>query len=443
MYLGLDLGTSGLKALLCDAEQRTLATARIHYPMQMPSPGRCEQDPADWIAAAGRAIAELRKAVPAIETDLQAIGLSGQMHGLVALDAANRPLRPAILWNDTRGAGFVRRSGEALPRLAEITGVGAMTSFTAAKLDWLADCEPETFSALRRLVLPKDFVRLWLTGDWATDASDAAGTQLFDQAARQWSAEVAAALRLDPAVLPPVREGTEQAGTVRAAVAEELGLPRVPVISGGGDAATGALGAAVVDETRTLISLGTGAVVLVGARRYDPPENTSLHHFAHCLPARWYRMAALLNCGSALDWVCELTGVGRSAEALGRLDAQGWTALSQAMVLPYLDGVRTPHSDPDVRGAVLGLARSVDGLDLVQAMLEGILLLARGCRRRLARVRTGSRDTDRDRRRRAQRDADAHACHDPRPAAGCCGRGGGRLGLGRGPARDAGHGPWP
>ena len=159
---------------------------------------------------------------------------------------------------------------------------------------------------------------------------------------------------------------------MRADVAQELGLPQVTVIAGGGDAATGALGAAVVDETRTLISLGTGAVVLAGARRYDPPENTSLHHFAHCLPERWYRMAALLNCGSALDWICGLTGAGSSAEALARLDARGWTGPSGAMVLPYLDGVRTPHSDPDVRGAVVGLERSVDGLDLVQAMLEGI-----------------------------------------------------------------------
>lgn len=234
MFIGLDLGTSGLKALLCDETQAVRAVARVGYPMDTRSLGLVEQDCADWIRAVETAMADLRAADPAGMAAVRAIGLSGQMHTLVVLGADDAPLRPAMIWNDVRGADFVRRAPEVLPDLAAITGVGPMTSFTAAKLDWLARHEPETFAAIRRIVLPKDFVRLWLTGDWATDASDAGGTQLFDQRNRVWSRRVCDHLGLDPAILPPVLEGVAVAGQLRADLAGRFGLPRVPVICGGG-----------------------------------------------------------------------------------------------------------------------------------------------------------------------------------------------------------------
>lgn len=372
MYLGLDLGTSGLKALLCDGAQRPLAVARAACPTDTPGPGRAEQDPALWIRAARQAVAEIRARVPAVARDLRAIGLSGQMHSLVALDAADNPLRPAMLWNDARGEGFLARAQADFPELAAITGVGAMTSFTAAKLDWLAAEEPARFAAIRRIVLPKDFLRLWLTGEWATDASDAAGTQIFDQAARRWSHRVCDFLRLDPAVLPPIVEATAATGTLRPAIAAELGLPPVPVICGGGDAATGALATACIDTRLAMISLGTGALYLAASDAYAPPANPTLHHFAHCLPGRWYRMAAILGCGSVIDWACALTGDGSPGDSLDAIDARGWSGPGPVLMLPYLDGVRTPHGDPRARGAVFGLDRAADGRDLIQAALEGV-----------------------------------------------------------------------
>lgn len=372
MYLGLDLGTSGLKAMLCDPAQRPLAVVRAEYPTTTPRPGRAEQAPADWIAATRQAVAEIARLVPAVATGLRAIGLSGQMHSLVALDAADAPLRPAMLWNDARGARFLARAHAEFPALSRITGVGAMTSFTAAKLDWLAAEEPDTFAAIRKIVLPKDFLRLWLTGEWATDASDAAGTQLFDQGARRWSPEVCTFLGLDPEVLPPILEATDTAGTLRASIAAALGLPRVPVICGGADAATGALATACTDAQRAMISLGTGALYLAAGDAYVPPVNPTLHSFAHCLPGRWYRMAALLNCGSAFDWACRLTGLGAPGAVLSAIDAAGWTGPGPVTVLPYLDGVRTPYGDPGTKAAVLGLDRATDRLDLVRATLEGV-----------------------------------------------------------------------
>jgi xylulokinase len=372
MFLGLDLGTTALKGLVCDDAQTPLATFRTGYPTDIPRSGRAEQDPDAWIAAAREVVGRLRGAVPGLDRKLQGIGLSGQMHSLVALGADDRPLRPAILWNDTRGAHFVERSDAALPGLAAATGVAAMTSFTAAKLAWLAEAEPQTLARLRRLVLPKDYLRLWLTGAWATDASDAAGTQLFDQAARDWWPKVVAHLGIDPAVLPPVREGTATAGTLRPDVAEMLGLPQVPVVCGGGDAATGALGVGCVDERQALISLGTGASYLVGERRYAVPADPAIHHFAHCIPGVWYRMAAILSSGSALDRMAELLGQASGREALAHVDSAEWTAPPGVMVLPFFDGVRRPDGGGDVRAAIVGLDRATDPADLVRATVEGI-----------------------------------------------------------------------
>lgn len=370
MYLGLDLGTTALKAVVCATDQSILAVVEEPCATLPPFPGAAEQDPAAWIAATRRAVTRLSALVPDLKQQLVGVGLSGQMHTLVALDRNDHPLRPAILWNDPRGADF---AGDAagLPDMARITGVGAMSGFTAAKLHWFLAQEPRLADRLHRILLPKDYLRLWLTGEWASDASDAAGTQLFDQQQRDWSEPVMAWLGLPMDVLPPVLEGPAVAGRLRSAVAAVLGLPVVPVVCGGGDAATGALGTGCTGQGQAMISLGTGAVYLAADAGYVAPANPDLHHFAHCLPGRWYRMAALLCCGSAVEWVAAVTGNGTGADALGALEAQGWRGPGPLQMSPHLDGTRSVDGGASRRGAAQGLSRAVTGLDLVQAMLEG------------------------------------------------------------------------
>ncbi len=370
MYLGLDLGTSGLKALVVDAAGGVLAETRGGYAADRPGPGRSEQDPDIWIDACKRAVAEAREAVPALSRDLRAIGLAGQMHSLVALDGRDRPVRPAILWNDGRGAAWA----DAAPaETAAITGAAPMASFTAAKLHWLAGAEPATLAAIRRILLPKDYLRLWLTGDWATDPSDAAGTQLFDQARLDWSGDMAAAAGIDVAALPPILPSAGAAGRLRKEVAEALGLPAVEVVAGAADTPAGALATGPVEAGRTMISLGTGALCMSASERYAPPDAPGLHHFAHALPGFWYRMGAILNCGSAIDWLSGL--LGRPApELLAEIAERDWPGPGRVLALPYLDGARSPRPAPAGRGALLGLGPETDGADLMLAMLEGISL---------------------------------------------------------------------
>ncbi|WP_036174434.1 xylulokinase [Palleronia rufa] len=370
MYLGLDLGTSGLKALLCGADQRVLAEARADYRADVPAPGLSEQDPAVWVTATRAAVREVAARAPAIRTDLRAIGLSGQMHGLLALGADDRPLRPAILWNDARGGGW---AGAAPRDTLAITGVGPMPSFTAAKLHWLRGAEPAIHAAIATVLLPKDHLRLWLTGDAATDPSDAAGTQLYDQGQGRWSDTMAAAVGLDPSALPPIAGSATVAGRLRRAAAEALDLPCVPVVTGAADTPAGALAVGCTDMRHAMISLGTGALCIAGAEGYVPPADPGLHHFAHALPGRFYRMGAILNAGSALDWAAGVTGQ-TTATALEALAARGWGGPGRVLALPCLDGTRSPVPAPDARAMVLGLGRDTGPLDLMQAMVEGICL---------------------------------------------------------------------
>ncbi len=371
MYIGLDLGTTALKALLIDDEQRLIASATCSIETRHPAAGWAEQNPSDWIDAARQALARLRDAAPAAFTAARAIGLSGQMHTLVVLDAALKPLRPAILWNDTRGDAWCQTMMRDHPEVAAISGVRPMPSFTAAKAAWLRENEPDCFRATRHILLPKDYLRLWLTGNLATDPSDAGATQLFDQAARRWSPVIAARVGLDEACLPPVLEGSDIAGSLRSELAAEFGLGEIAVVCGGGDAATGALGTGCIEQGAAMLSLGTGAVYLVAQGQFRPLDNDSVHNFAHCLPGKWYHMAAMLNCGSALDWACRILGGRKPAEMLAEIEATR-RGPSSVLFLPYLDGVRTPHCNAGVRGGFFGFERATDPVDLAQAVVEGI-----------------------------------------------------------------------
>jgi xylulokinase len=294
------------------------------------------------------------------------------MHAAVLLDAADRPVRPAMLWNDGRAhaeADELKRLG---PELAAELGVPALASFTAPKLLWLARHEPDTLARARSLLLPKDFLRLRLTGERATDPSDAAGTWLLDQARRDWSARAVAAIGLDPALLPRLVEGSAPSGMVRPAIAARFGLrPGVIVAGGGGDTMAGGVGIGAVEDGRAFIGLSTSAQVFVASNAHRPAPAHLVHAFCHALPGRWCQMAALLNGASVLAAVAHLVGDVPIADLLAETEA-AFTGPSRLLVLPYLSGERTPHDDPHARGVVFGLSGDTSRAELVQAALEGV-----------------------------------------------------------------------
>lgn len=371
-YLGLDLGTSGLKALVVDEAQQVLAQATAPLSIDWPRPGMAEQDPAAWWTALLQVMDRLAHDHPDLMRRVGAIGLSGQMHAGLLLDAADRPVHPAILWNDGRAfreAAELNALGEDLQ--AEV-GVPAMPGFTAPKLMWLRRHRPEVLEQTRRLLLPKDYLRLLLTGEVATDASDAAGTWLFDQAARTWSARAVAAAGVDAAWLPPVLEATAPAGLLRHELASRFGMgQRVLVAAGGGDTPTGGVGIGACVPGRAFVSLGTSAQVFLSADAHRPVPAAYVHAFAHAYPDAWCQMAALLNGASVLGFAARLTGADDIAALLTRVEA-GYARPSPLLFLPYLAGERTPHNDPDARGVIFGLAADTGPEELVQAAMEGV-----------------------------------------------------------------------
>ncbi len=388
MYLGLDIGTTATKAILIDRGQAVMARAQTAYPTEHPAPGLSEQDPARWLEAIRAVLAQLREAAPSALAAVEGIGLSGQMHSLVVLGADQAPLCPAILWNDTRGAAECGKLMADIPDLGTLTGVIAMPSFTAPKLLWLRGHRPDLFARIAHILWPKDYVRLWLTGEWATDMSDAAGGQMLDGAARRWAEPVLGALGLSHRQLPPLLEGTAVAGRLRPEAAEALGLPAgIPVAAGGGDAGTGALGLSCVSGGSSFISLGTGTNFVVAQEVFAPRPEATLHDFAHCVPGRWYQMAAMLNGASCLAWVAGLTGESDIGALLAKVERR-YAGPSRVVFLPYLNGERTPHNDTAIRGSFIGLDSATDAVDIAQAVLEGVAfslkdarnaLLAAGC----------------------------------------------------------------
>lgn len=356
---GIDVGTSGVKGLALDGEGRVLAAAEAEYPLSTPRPGWAEQDPEDWWRAAQDVLGRLRAAAGTPSC----IGLSGQMHGLVTLDAHDRVLRPAILWNDQRtGAECIeieRRLG--LARLIELTGNRALPGFTAPKLLWLRRHEPDLYARIARIALPKDYVRLRLCGEHATDVADASGTLLLDVAQRRWSQEMLDALELDPTWLPPVLESPLQSGVTPEGV---------PVAAGAGDQAAGALGVGVERPGPASVVLGTSGVVFAALQRYAADPRGRVHAFCHALPDTWQAMGVMLSAAGSLHW---LQAILRADYDTLTAEAAAWPATTEGLIfLPYLAGERTPHADPDARGAFDGLSLRHDRGALVRAVLEGV-----------------------------------------------------------------------
>lgn len=374
MYLGLDLGTSGVKALLIDDGQTIIDSASAPLEVSRPHPGWSEQDPAAWIRAARDALAALtgRRDLSV----LRGIGLSGQMHGATLLDMRDRPLRPSILWNDTRSASQAATL-DADPRFRDLTGNIVFPGFTAPKIAWVAEAEPEVFARISKVLLPKDYLRLWLTGEHVSEMSDAAGTSWLDVGARDWSDDLLAATGLARDHMPALVEGSAPSGGLRAKLAAELGLPAdIPVAGGAGDNAASAVGVGVARAGEAFVSLGTSGVLFAAAGGYAPDAASALHTFCHALPGRWHQMGVILAATDALSWYGRLVGADPAdlTGALGPLQAPG-----RALFLPYLGGERTPHNDAAVRGAMIGLEHVTDRAAGARAVLEGVAFAFRDC----------------------------------------------------------------
>jgi xylulokinase len=371
VYVGIDLGTSSVKVLLVDDGQRAVDEHAVALTVSRPQPLWSEQDPETWWRATSGAFAALRARRPREIGRVRAIGLAGQMHGATLLDAGDRVLRPAILWNDGRSAAECRELEEREPRAREITGSRVMPGFTAPKLLWVARHEPDVFRRVARVLLPKDYLRLRLSGDHASDVSDASGTAWLDVAARTWSPAMLAATRLDERAMPRLHEGTQPTGRLRDVLADEWGLPRGTVLAaGGGDNAAGAAGVGVVCPGEALLSLGTSGVYFVAGDRFAPNAANAVHAFCHCLPHAWHQMLVLLSAASCLTWVAGATGAASEAALLDEVAA--CERDPRIVFLPYLSGERTPHDDPDAKGVFLGLTHATTRADLARAVLEGV-----------------------------------------------------------------------
>jgi xylulokinase len=348
ILVGLDVGTTGVKAVAVSPAGSLLARAERPYPLSTPQPGWSEQNPDDWWRASEEALA-------ALEVEPAAVGLSGQMHGLVALDGRERPLRPAILWNDQRTAAECEEIEERVgrERLIALTGNRALTGFTAPKLLWLRRHEPDVYARIRHVLLPKDYVRLRLTGERAIDVADASGTLLFDVARRRWSDEVLDALEVPAEWLPPVYES-----------------PAVPRMPGAGDQAAAALGVGIDRPGPVSVVLGTSGVVFAALASFAADPDGRVHAFCHAVPGTWQAMGVMLSAAGSLRWLRD--AVGGSYEELVA-EAERWPPGTEGLVfLPYLAGERTPHADPDARGAFVGLSVRHDRGALVRAVLEGV-----------------------------------------------------------------------
>jgi xylulokinase len=361
VLFGIDVGTSATKGLAIDADGKVLATEEAPYPLSTPRPGWSEQDPEDWWRATETVLANLEKTAGAPA----GIGLSGQMHGLVALGADDEVLRPAILWNDQRTQAecdeIERTIG--LDKLIALTGNRALAGFTAPKLLWLRNHEPEVYKQISRIALPKDYVRLRLTGEHATDVSDASGTLLLDVANRSWSDEVLAALDLDPAWLPTVHESPDIAGETKDGT---------PVAAGAGDQAAGAVGVGVDREGPVSVALGTSGVVFAALDTYAADKEARVHAFCHAVPGEWHAMGVMLSAAGSLAWLRNTAAPDSDYDTLLN-EAADWPAGTEDLIfLPYLAGERTPYPDPDARGAFVGLSVRHDRGALSRAVLEGV-----------------------------------------------------------------------
>ena len=370
MYLGLDLGTSAIKALLVKENNAIIGSAEIRFKVSHPQKGWSEQNPQDWEFALKKAVKILKSKYSFEFSLLRGIGISGQMHGATLLDQKGKVLRPCILWNDTR-AHLEAKQLDTITKVRKISGNIVFPGFTAPKLIWLANNEPEIFSKIAKVLLPKDYLNFWLTGEYTSDMSDGSGTSWLDTNKRVWSSDLlyCSGMRLNQ--MPKLFESSEPIGNLRDSLAEEWGLSKnVIVVSGAGDNAAAACGIGVINEGDAFISLGTSGVILVAKENFAPKANHALHTFCHAIHNRWYQMGVILSATDCLNWLANI--LEKKVEDLTNSLGKRIKKPNSTHFLPYLSGERTPHNDSKIRASFVNLDVSSNQNDLTQSILEGV-----------------------------------------------------------------------
>jgi len=376
MYLGIDLGTSSVKTILMDDEQVVIASALAPISVSRLHDGWSEQDPSHWINAIESSLNEIKKTEPVKLSAVKGIGLSGHMHGATLLDSDASVIRPCLLWNDTRSHEQASRLDTATSR--KIAGNILFPGFTAPKTVWVAEHEPDAFSRISKVLLPKDFVRYWLTGEYVSEMSDAAGTGWLDVQKRSWSQELLEASGLQLDHMPRLVEGTDVSGTLRKSLAAQYGMKANVIVAGGaGDNAASACGMGTIEEGNAFLSLGTSGVLFAANSTYQPNADSAVHTFCHALPNTWHQMGVILAATDALNWLSNL--LHKSPEELtAPLEGQPSTP-SDLIFLPYLGGERTPINDAKARGVFVGLKHTTDAVDMTRAVLQGVGFAFRDC----------------------------------------------------------------
>jgi len=369
MFIGIDLGTSGVKVILLDVNDVILATKSVAISVSRPFPLWSEQDPESWWTATDQAIKAL-----ASEHDLskvQSIGIAGQMHGATLLDKDSNILRPAILWNDGRSEKECLEIEQLVPNSRDITGNIMMPGFTAPKLKWIQKHEPECFSKVAKVLLPKDYLNFRLTGDFVSDMSDAAGTMWLNVGKRDWDEQLLSATGLSRDNMPRLFEGNQVTGHLSNVIAQRWGMGNVPVVAGAGDNAAGAIGVGIIKPRQAMLSLGTSGVYFAVTNGFTPNPESALHSFCHALPSTWHSMSVILSAASCLNWVAELTGAADVASLLAEVENDA-NPTSEVIFLPYLSGERTPHNNANAKGVFFGMTHETKRAELGKAVLEGV-----------------------------------------------------------------------
>lgn len=371
MYLGLDFGTSSVKGVLIDAKQKIVATASAPLKVSRPQPGWSEQSPEDWWKACNTVVKTLGKMKPKAIAAVEGIGLSGQQHGAMLLGKDGKALRPCILWNDARSFRECEDIEKAESRAREISGNIPLAGFTAPKLLWVKKHEPKIFSQVAKVLLPKDYIRFRMTGDYASDMSDSSGTYWLDIARRDWSDKLLAAGSMSIDQMPKLYEGTDATGRLTPAVAKSWGMPKRPVVAGGGgDNAAAACGIGAVTDNSALVSIGTSGVLFVSNDTFRPNAGRAVHAFCHAVPGTWHQMGVILSAAASLEWLATI--LGKPAPMLTAALGNTLTGPSPALMLPYLSGERTPVADAQVRGLIMGLGHESDHKTLTHAALDAV-----------------------------------------------------------------------
>lgn len=382
MFIGLDIGTSSVKAILLNEDQQLVAQATQPLTVQRPHPSWSEQDPDSWWQACEKAMDELVQKAPSEMAAVKGIGLSGHMHGATLLGTDDRPLRPCILWNDGRSAKQCADLEAAEPRFLTLGGNRVMPGFTAPKLQWVRENEPDIFAKTAMVLLPKDYVRFWLTGEHVGDMSDSAGTLWLDVEKRDWSDELLAATGLTRAQMPRLVDGSEASGTLRPELAQRWGMTGAPVVAGGGgDNAASACGVGATTPGSAFLSLGTSGVLFVSNEKFSPNVESAVHAFCHAVPNTWHQMGVILSATDSLNWLAKTLGAKPAdlTAGLGKV-----SSASDVLFMPYLGGERTPHNDVEIRAGFYGISHETDQNALTHAVLDGVAFALKDCMEALA-----------------------------------------------------------